>query len=158
MTTNFLQFSQVIPNLTDDEVAWFVKYIEHRSQGLDLEGNEQDFDDDGVYPDFGFQIMESKEWGRYAWFFSHESANIAQLAETVQEYLKKFHPESSFSMTWADYANQLVPSQFDGGAVFVTKDDIRLFHAGQWAREQEMSFLGHIPDESTRPLVIPAKP
>jgi hypothetical protein len=30
--------------------------------------------------------------------------------------------------------------QFDGGAIFVTADDIVAFHAGEWVRQQEAEF------------------
>ena len=150
--TNFIQFSQVITQLTDEEVRWLMRYIEHRHRGLDIEGNERDYDDDGVYPDFGFKILQSEEWGQYAWFYAQENGNIAQVAETVQDFLKTTRPKSSFSMTWAEYADKLRPEQFDGGAVFVTKDDIKTFHAGEWVRLEQMKFLGHRLEESSSVL------
>lgn len=136
----YLQFSQVMPHLKDEEVAWLMKYVEHRHRGLDIEGHEHDFDDDGPFPNFGFKILRSKEWGQYAWFYASQAGDIAQVAETVQEFIKALRPTSSFSMTWADYADTLQPGQFDGGAIFVTADDIKMFHAGEWVREQEAQF------------------
>ncbi len=129
-----------MPNLKDEEVQWLMKYVEHRHRGLNMEGVELEDDEDGVFPDFGFKIMHSKEWGQYAWFYAEASGSISQVAETVQEFIKVMCPKSSFSMTWADYTDKLRPGQFDGGAIFVTADDIKMFHAGEWAREQEAQF------------------
>jgi hypothetical protein len=142
----YIQFSQVIPHLSPAEVAWLMKYVEHRHRGLDIDGNDGDFDDE-VYPYFGFKIMDAPKWGQYAWFFSSQTGDISQVAETVQAFLKKFKPTSSFSMTWADYADTLRAGQFDGGAIFVTAEDIKIFHAGEWVREQEREFNG--PAEET---------
>jgi len=137
-----LQFSQVIPHLTDAEVRWLMTYVEHRHRGLDVDGAPGDFDDDGLFPNFGFQILKDDAWGQYAWFFSDKAkqGDIAQVAETVQEFIKHHRNKSSFSLTWADYAENLHPGQFDGGAIFVTAEEIKVFHAGEWVREQERSF------------------
>jgi hypothetical protein len=137
---NYLQFSQVIPHLTDDEVKWLMNYVENRHRGLDVEGNELEEDEVGMYPDFGFKIMKDDDWGTYAWFFAEESGNVAQVGETVQEFLKVNRPEGSFSMTWADFADTLRPGQFDGGGLFVTAKDIKMFHAVEWVRGQEKEF------------------
>lgn len=142
MNITYLQFSQVIPNLTDAEVAWLMKYVEHRHRGLSIDGSEHDFDDDVLFPNFGFKIQRSVEWGQYAWFYSSQNADISQVAEMVQEYLKAHRPDGCFSLTWAEYTDKLRPDQFDGGAIFVTADDIKTFHAGEWVREQEREFNG----------------
>lgn len=139
--TTFLQFSQIIPNLTDDEVRWLMTYVEHRHRGLDMAGATHDFDDDHKFPNFGFQIMLGNQT-QYAWFYSDKDADIAQVAEMAQEFLKANRPSGCFSLTWADYPDTLRPGQFDGGAIFVTSEDIRTFHAGEWAREQEREFNG----------------
>jgi len=134
----YVQFSQVIPSLTDREVAWLMKYVEHRHRGLDIEGNEHDFDDE-LFPNFGFQIMQQDK-AQCAWFYSSQNADIGQVAEMVQEFLQTHRPTGHFSLTWAEYADELKPEQFDGGAIFVTGEDIKMFHAGEWAREQEAQF------------------
>ena len=136
----YVQFSQVISQLTDREVAWLMKYVEHRHRGLDIHGHEYDFDDE-LFPNFGFQIMQANN-EKYAWFYSSQNADIGQVAETAQEFLKEHRPGACFSLTWADYADRLAFQQFDGGAIFVTPDDIKIFHAGEWAREQEREFTG----------------
>jgi hypothetical protein len=136
MMKTYIQFSQVIPSLTTEEVSWLMKYVEHRHRGLDVEGNDGDFDDE-LFPNFGFKIMDDPKSGQYAWFYSSQSGDISQVAETAQAFIKRFRPTSSFSMTWADYADTLRAGQFDGGAIFVTEEDIKMFHAGEWVREQE---------------------
>lgn len=149
----YTQFSQVIPQLSDAEVSWLMLYIEHRHRGLTVDGHEHDFDDDELFPNFGFQIMKGNQT-QYAWFFSSQTADIGQVAETVQEFFKVHRPNACFSLTWAEYADTLKPEQFDGGAIFVTAHDIKMFHAGEWAREQEREFNG--PNSDPIVQVIPA--
>jgi len=148
--TTYLQFSQVIPKLTDTEVAWLITYVEHRHRGFDVDGNEYDFDDDETFPSFGFKILVDAKLGQYAWFFAAQKGDIAQVAETAQAFLQAQRPSSFFTLTWADYADNLKPEQFDGGALFVTPQDIKIFHAGEWVREQERFFGSSAhPQQST---------
>lgn len=135
---NVQQFSQVIPDLTDAETLWLMNYVEYRARGLYLDGSEREHED--VYPDFGFKIMKSTEWGTYAWFFSDECGDISQVAETVQDFIKAQRPETCFTMTWADYADKLRVGEFDGGGLFVSADQITTFHAVEWAEQQEKEF------------------
>lgn len=138
--TNRLQFSEIISDLTDEEVTWFVKYIEHRHRKLDIEGDEHEFEDDG-YPAFKFKIMASAgEWKTYAWFFADEVGDVAQVAETVQAFLKEHRPHQCFTLTWAESNSSLTPGEFDGGAVFVTAEEIEMFHGVEWARGKEKEF------------------
>jgi hypothetical protein len=136
--STLLQFSEIIPDLSEAEVAWFMKYIEHRHRKLDIDGNEHEFDDDG-YPDFGFKIMVDDD-GTSAWFFAAKHGNVSQVAETVQEFLRVHRPNSFFSMTWSESNTILKPGEFDGGAVFVTAEEIEMFHGVEWAREKEKQF------------------
>lgn len=136
--SNRLQFSEIIPDLNDHEVAWFIKYIEHRHRRLDIDGNEREFEDDG-YPDFGFKVM-SDEGKHYAWFFAEENGSVAQVAETVQEFLQAHRPKQCFTLTWAETSTTLKPGDFDGGAVFVTAEEIEMFHGVEWARGREKQF------------------
>lgn len=140
MQTNFLQFSQVIKNLTDEEASWFVDYIEHRRNGFDTQGKELEDDEKGTYPDFRFVIMQDENWGIYAWFFADDNGSVEQVAETVKEFLLKFRPHECFTMTWAEYAHEPRVEEFDGGAIFVTARDIKIFHAGEWAYNLEKAF------------------
>jgi hypothetical protein len=136
--TNRLQFSEIIPELTESEIEWLIKYVEHRHRKLDIDGNEHEFEDDG-YPSFGFKIMTTEE-GSYAWFFSEESGSVAQVAETVQEFLREHRPKQCFTLTWAETSTTLKPGEFDGGAAFVTSEEIETFHGVEWARSKEKQF------------------
>jgi len=138
---NFLQFSQTITRLTEKETAWFATYIEHRHRGLDFDGNELNLDEQEVYPNFGFRIIVSEtELGTYAWFYSKENGSVEQVAETVQEFLKKNRPDDCFSMTWSELSDNLTPEEFDGGGVFVTAEEIETFHAVEWVCLKEEEF------------------
>lgn len=146
MADFFLQFSEVIPNLTDEEAAWFAKYIDSRHKGLTMDGAPMDFDDDGYFPDFQFAIKSSTgEWGKYAWFSAEESGSVRQVAEVAQEFLKKFRPDGHFSLTWAEWTNKLRVGQFDGGGLFVTATEISTFHAAEWVHDKVKSLMPESP-------------
>ena len=85
---------------------------------------------------FGFQILKDQKWGQYAWFYSSQKGDISQVAEVVHEFLKVCRPKCCFTLTWADYADSLTPEQFDGGALFVTAQEIKTFHAGECSKKR----------------------
>lgn len=141
MSNSYLQFSEVLPKLSDEEAAWFPNYINGRHQGLDVEGKPADFDENGFFPDFKFAIKKTDgEWGTYAWFYADESGSVVQVGEVVQEFLRRFRPSECFMLTWAEWNGKPHVGQFDGGGLFVTASDIELFHAGEWARNRTKRF------------------
>jgi len=155
MSTSRLQFSQVIPKLREDEATWFARYIEARHRGVDLDGEPHDYDENSFFPDFKFAIkVTAEEWGTYAWFYSENSASVMQVAEVVQEFLKRFRRNDCFILTWAEWDPQPRVGQFDGGAIFVTIDEIDTFHAGEWAHNREKNFKATAP-KKVRRIVSP---
>ena len=141
MSPSHLQFSEVLPKLTVEEAAWFPRYMETRHKGLSLLGEPMDYDENSFFPDFRFVIKTSDgDWGTYAWFFSENSASVMQVAEVVQEFLKRFRRNDCFILTWAEWDDHPRVGQFDGGGLFVTAEDIETFHAVEWAQKREDNF------------------
>jgi hypothetical protein len=137
---NLLRFSQVIKNLSDEEWSWFERYMVNRCKGLDVDGEPREVDEEATFPDFEFHLMDSQEWGKYAWFVAREGGNVGQVAEVVQDFLRTFRPSECFTLTWAEYCTISRPGEFDGGAIFVSASRIDTFHAGEWAYEKERGF------------------
>ena len=68
MADNYTQFSEVLPNLTDEEARWLKCRVEPSLEGS---GVSYQFDTDD----------EADGWGRYLWLHAEESADLGQKDE-----------------------------------------------------------------------------
>jgi hypothetical protein len=143
-------FSEVLPNLTEEEEEWLHKQLEAvwvfgEEEYLEeeipekLAGTEPDWcgmrflrgEGDGDPPgDCEFEFYTSEEedkygWGhRYLWIHAEEFGNPEPGAELVQQFLAKFRPDQCWSLTYAETCSRPIVGEFGGGAIFVTADDI----------------------------------
>jgi len=114
---NYLQFSTVVTLKNDEEKEWVLAEILKRSDHDDF---EKALDCEATVD----------QGGRLLWLRSAESANLEPVAELMQDYLKKFHPDRFLKMTWAITCSKLRADEFDGGAFFVTSK--RITWSGSW--------------------------
>jgi hypothetical protein len=140
MADNFLLFSEVTPQLSQEEYAWFhdqlqTVYIVDGEELTDRKGVDEDqvewtgarayrdldeYDPDLAEPvGFEYRSFNSDE-DCSLWFFSNEWGFVAGLAHLMQKFLKRFRPAESWSLTYATICSKPRVGEFGGGAVFVT--------------------------------------
>lgn len=116
MANNYMLFSEMLPLANKEEREWLqieIEQIENMSEGEGL-GFDCKFENDGL------------------WIYAEESGNVDAVAAFVQYFLKKFHPDKYWTMTWACTCSRPIIGEFDGGAVFVTARGISFNNSGAW--------------------------
>ena len=107
MANHYLELSTMLKVQTPEEKAWLkaeLKILEEKSE-LTLEpmGFDYEFEKDGL------------------WIHS-ENATPELVAEFVQRFLAKFHPDKMFAFSWAYYCSKPRLDEFGGGAAIVRAD------------------------------------
>jgi hypothetical protein len=134
MANNYTLFSEVLPNLTDEEAQWLKEQLE---TGLEDSRVLHQFDTDD----------EPDGWGRYLWLYADESADLEQVAIFVQKFLRQFRPDQYWSLTFATTCSKPRVGEFSGGAAFVTANDIK-WQSSHAFIEAESKAFSAAPDES----------
>lgn len=110
MADNYLQFSEVIPNLTEEEEAWLRSKL----------NSDAEYDDE-EYRDFCWRFDAV---GRQLWIYAEEYGNPDDVVELVQEYLRKFHPDKTWGIEYSYTCSKPRVGQFSGGYLLVSADEI----------------------------------
>ena len=166
MANNYLQFSEVIPQLTTQEADWLRGQLEvvcvfgeheHPEDKLPSGMNRDEADwigcrayrdmlgyDPNYGWDLGFEYQFSrndrdKVWGRHLWLYADESGAVDRVAHLVQKFLKAHRPDESWSLTWAVSCSKPRVGEFGGGAVFVTAEEISWQDAHDFAADRQLS-------------------
>jgi hypothetical protein len=79
-------------------------------------------------------------WGRHLWLYTEEGGEPDHVAWLVQEFLKRFHPQECWSLTYATTCSKPRVGEFGGGAVFVTAEEIRWQNAYEFVEQQRAAF------------------
>ena len=165
MADNYLQFSQVIANLTEAEEAWLDEQLqpirvfgetefpedavpaELANKEADWTGarflrDNPDYDPDWQVLGFECEIHDDDEegWGRHLWVYAEESGEPDNVAWLVKKFLKKFRPDQCWSLTYATTCSKLRVGEFGGGAVFITADTICWQNAYGFIEDQRAAF------------------
>lgn len=122
MANHYLEFSEVIENLTPEEIEWW----ENEKQRIDdiLLHNLTNMNE---CLDF---VVEEDE--RQVWVRGDECGEPNNVANIVQKFLKKFRPNDCFCLTWAEWCSKLRVGEFGGGALFVTANKIKFCSTYNW--------------------------
>ena len=154
MSDNYLSFSEMIEDLTDDEKKW----IESIPDRGDFEDNDEYEDEDAamkayakalndhgicanemladgnidVFPMCSLEIQEENLWISTQ---GEEHGYPSHVAAVVQGFIKKFRPDYTFKLTWCEYCNKLRIGEFGGGWLLVDKD--RIVYGNTWAAVDE---------------------
>ena len=99
----------------------------------------EDLDDDADIPGFGVEFHGTDK-DRHAWLSAEEGGDPSRVAHLVQSFVKKFRPDQSWSLTYANTCSKLRIGEFGGGAVFVTADDIHWNNSYDFVEEQRKAF------------------
>ena len=160
MANNYLQFSEAISDLTDDECDWL-----HRQLETVYVFGDREYTDAGVpgdlspsdatwsgcralrdYPDadgdVGFQceFLDNEELGPNLWLYAEEGGDPLRVAHLVQKFLRKFRTDQCWSLTYATTCSKLRLGEFSGGAVFVTAEAVESFDAYDFVTARQTAF------------------
>ena len=171
MADNYVQFSEVVPNLTKEEEAWW----EHQLQWIAVvDGVEREVDADEGEPDgatyFGFRIFrepaergecdqsdylgfqhsfctdeDQPGWGRHLWIYAEDSGDPDGAALAVQQFLKRFRSRESWSLTFAATCSRPRVGEFSGGGVFVTAAEIKWQNGHDFIAQCQSEFDATLP-------------
>lgn len=149
MSNNYIQFSEELVGLTEEEANWLElmsNLASDRDVDFKINDDRQHFSDEGealteeaklaevLFPDepsISAELEEEPGHGWKVWFYSDESNDPNAVAELVRAFFQKFRPEGNdiFTLTWADWAEKLRVGEFGGGALAVDKKSILLKNA-----------------------------
>lgn len=124
MANNYLEFSESIEHLTTKELRWWLDEEQKVQEADDIDCENGD-----VCLDFFIQ-----EPAKTVWFHS-ENGNPDAVGNIVQRFLKAFRPAEFFSLTWAEYCSRPRIGEFNGGAIFVTANEIKFQTCEQWIHD-----------------------
>ena len=147
MASNYRQFSEVLifqgPTPAKEQADW-VERVLYRTTwdsindgsigpeeckaklvaALKAEGVELDSSTDLEYwPDFTY-VIHNEQGPVGVWFYDGGGSDLNQIASFVQSYLKKFCPETTFAIQWADTCDKPRAGEFGGGVVYITATEV----------------------------------
>jgi len=154
MANNFVQFSERLAVLTEDEADWIVALSELGRVGPEdqahFDGESSPTTEIGRIAlelwgeDLGHVYIQAKN-GRedpgaehHVWFSSDEANDPYDVARVVQVFFRKFRSDGNelFALTWSNSCSKPRLGEFGGGAVIVTKDAIETFTAFEWVEKK----------------------
>jgi hypothetical protein len=151
MAKNYTQFSQVISNLTDEEVGWLERQLEtvyvfddteyteeklpdgadpskadwHGCRALRDIDDRENVDDEGLGFEWDMHEGENEYWGRHLSIYANGSDWAEPVAHFVQKFLKTHRPNECLGLPYGIYCSSPCAGEYGGGAVFVTADAIK---------------------------------
>ena len=102
----------------------------YEPDGSECVGFEYEFNDDD----------ESDGWGRHLWLYAKEGGDLERIAHLVQKYLRQFRQQNCWSLTYATTCSKPRVSEFGGGAVFVTAEEVKWQNAYDFVETQSAAF------------------
>ena len=166
MANHYLQFSEVLPHLSEEEEHWLRHQLEfvlvfgdreYCKDDLpekrnatdaewagcrahrDMDGYESDFDESAGF-DCCFSDDAHGDWGRHLWLHTEECGCVDRVAHLIQKFLHEFRPHQCWSLTYATTCSKPRVGEFGGGAVFVTADDIKWHNAYEVVEQERAAF------------------
>jgi len=149
MAEQYLEFSEVLTQLTDEQIDWLKEQLEivHVSEGTggetwsgcrayrDLDNYDSHFGGDVGF-DYSFSEEVHEEWGHHLRVYSTEHGYVDRVAHLVQKFLRKFRPDACWSLTYACTCSKPRVGEFGGGAVVVTATKIEHFNTWQFVEQK----------------------
>jgi len=163
---NYLQFSEVLANLTEPEEAWLKEQLqtirvfgakEYPEDAMPAEladtkpdwsgarflRDNPDYDPEFNCRDFDYAFHDDHDtggWGRHLWVYTEESGNPDNVSWLVQKFLRKFRADQSWSLTYSTTCSRPRTGEFGGGAIFVTANKIKWQNAYDFIEQQRTAF------------------
>ena len=158
MSNTYVQFSEALKLKSDEEKEWVADHFELFSElsGLDkpdehpryeewnkLRNEVYELDDGAEAPEFQWEISD----GEWLSVYAEEAGSPDHAAKFAQLFLKKFHPDDCFTLTWACSCSSPEPGAFGGGAAFVTAENIEWEDSFDWANLKRKGFNAEKDEE-----------
>jgi hypothetical protein len=166
MADNYLDFSEIIANLTGPEEAWLKEQLQPiRAFGdkeyaedaapAELAHTEPDWagvrflrdkgDYDPNWDGLGFEYAfrddpDTGGWGRHLWFYTEGWGDPNNVAWLARKFLKKFRPDQCWGLTYAVTCSKPRVGQFGGGAIFVTAEEIKCQSSNDFLEKHGAAF------------------
>jgi hypothetical protein len=166
MANHYLQFSEVLDELRPEEEAWLREQLEllHVHDGREYaEGNvpEELIDHkpdwsgyrflrdvegpgDNRFLGFEYKFCDQENamegYGRDFWVYADDSGEPERVVHLIQKFLRKFRPDDYWSLSYASYCDKPRVGEFDGGAVFVTAENVKWCSGNDFLHEEVKAF------------------
>ena len=141
MADNYLEFSEIIDNLTTKEAAWLDRQLDTDAKAgcpvFLVDYPDRDPYDTGCGFAYSFEEYGNQ---RCLWISSAEGNNVDCAAHLVKKFLKRFRPDQCWSLTYAESCSKLRAGEFGGGAVFVTADEINHLNTYEFVYKLQEAF------------------
>jgi hypothetical protein len=147
MANNYMQFSEAIGSLTEDEAAWITEKLTQLDDPCrdDLEDWQQSIAQTG-WLGFSWQI-EGEGADRQLWIHhGDESGSVEAIPDFIQAFLAKFRPNDYFTLEWATWCSKPRIREFSGGAIFITATDV-YWHTPETFFEDKKNQLSGLKQE-----------
>ena len=119
MADYYNQFSEVVENLTPDEIYFFEIVLDIARIPEEL---KKQFDPETwSWPPCAHEF-EKFDTTTNLWLHSEENFNLEGVANLIQHFLKNFRPKHCFALTWAATCSRPRVGEFSGGGVFITAE------------------------------------
>ncbi len=134
MANYYVQFSEVIEELTDAEIDWMKECFNYEPPEELPEGYTYPnwYDEDAAFLGFDHELSLEQ---RAVVLYAEEYGNIDTLEAFVREFIAKFRPDYVFSIGWAETCDKMRRGSFGGGAMIITKDKVEWVSAQQFIRD-----------------------
>jgi hypothetical protein len=180
MADYYVQFSEILPQLTAVEEGWLRQQLEmvyvfgartYSESDLPDDLDETDADWSGyrawqgienLDPDdaatLGFEYAFHDDhgppegWGRHLWLYAEEYGEPQRVGDLVQKFLRQFRPDQSWSLTYAATCSKPRVGDFGGGAVFVTAEKIVVQDAYEFVEQHHRALAHRQPDPPNQPV------
>ncbi len=172
MADNYLEFCEVLDDLTDKEVEWLksqltVVYVfgDHEFVEDDIPAGHDPADADfvgcrayrdmemydpdlGEPPGFSYEFVPANEagGGQRLLFYADGHDCLDRLAHLVQKFLHQFSPGKYWSLTYSITCSKPRVGEFGGGGLFVTARDIQWFDVYELVEQSRMEFIGELAE------------
>ena len=139
MSDSYTQFSEMIEELTEKEEKWLeeILHFDPETDNTDelLERLPQlpysfDFDN---YPGFEYEL---KRKDKNLWLYSEETYCEENLCNVIYAFIKKFRPESIFTLSGGYTCSQLRLKEFGGVWLVISADGVKGGNTWDAAEEQ----------------------
>jgi len=134
MAQNYMQFSEVIDNLTVEEHDWFKKALALNDDGCYDDGVEPPAWWDDSTESFGFEYDLGQSEIQ---FYSEEYGNIDTLQALISDFISLFRKDYVFTLSWSESCSKMRVGEFGGGGMIVTLDETRFQNVWGWLQSEK---------------------
>lgn len=134
MAQNYMQFSEVIDNLTVEEHDWFKKALALNDDGCYDDGVETPAWWDDSTESFGFEYDLGQSEIQ---FYSEEYGNIDTVQALVSEFISLFRKDYVFTLSWSESCSKMRVGEFGGGGMIVSLDETRFMNVWGWLQSEK---------------------